>query len=79
MISLHITVYALEDQVDRYKVSTVCPDSGELLDVTDQYDVVAMASEEGQEMGFAVLKVPAVGSGAAGGEGADQGSDSGGA
>lgn len=52
MISLHVTVYTT-DEGDRFVVHTISSDTGEPVDVTDQYDVVALT---GEQEGFAVLK-----------------------
>lgn len=52
MISLHVTVYTT-DEGDRFVVHTISSDTGEPVDVTDQYDVVALA---GEQEGFAIIK-----------------------
>lgn len=50
MISLHITVYALDD--DRFLVYAGNAD-GIIEDVTDQYEVIAIS---GEHNGFAVVR-----------------------
>ena len=55
MISLHITIYQADDG-DRYKVHTIDPDLGEPEDVTEDYEVTAVETEDGRA-GFAVVKV----------------------
>lgn len=56
MISLHLTIYDLEGDEDRFKVTAVDTEDGEPIDVTDQYEVVAVETPEGRG-GFAVFKV----------------------
>lgn len=56
MISLHVTLWRNDDGSERYRVNAVNDKNPEMVeDVTDQYEVVAMATEDGKE-GFAVLK-----------------------
>ena len=56
MISLHVTIYDLDDDTgDRFKVMAVANDELTPIDVTDQYEVTAIATETGRG-GFAVLK-----------------------
>lgn len=55
MISLHVTLYT-DGDTDRFCVkSQADPDEpGQLDDVTESYDVVAIATEDGRQ-GFAVI------------------------
>lgn len=67
MISLHVTLYTLdEDEGDRFKVLAAVDGSDDLVDVTDQYEVVAIATDD-KRGGFAVLKLPAAVAGGIGG------------
>jgi hypothetical protein len=52
MISLHVTVYTT-DEGDRFAVHVISDDTGQPVDVTEQYEVLAL---EGDQEGFAVLK-----------------------
>ena len=52
MISLHVTIYADGDD-DRFKVM-VPDDDGNLIDLTEQYEVDACATEDGRA-GFTVV------------------------
>jgi len=56
MISINITVYTTENGGDAFQVHAAdSRDPGNLVDVTDQYELVAMQTEDGKQ-GFAVLK-----------------------
>jgi hypothetical protein len=56
MISLTITVYTTENGGDAFQVHAADSSKhGLLVDVTDQYEVVAMGTDDGKQ-GFAVLK-----------------------
>ena len=56
MISLSITVYTTENGGDAFQVHAAdSRDPANLRDVTDQYELVAMQTDDGKE-GFAVLK-----------------------
>lgn len=52
MIQLHVTVYADPDG-DRFKVM-VPDEAGDLIDLTEQYDVAACMTEDGRP-GFTVV------------------------
>ena len=55
MISLHITVYESDD-LDRFKIMAADSTEHDVMhDVTDQYSVVALTTEDGRE-GFAIVK-----------------------
>ncbi len=54
MISLHVTIYDA-GQGDQFKV-LAGDDSEELVEVTDQYEVAAIETEDGRS-GFAVVKL----------------------
>ena len=55
MISLSMTLYTIDgEDGDRFKMIVICPDTGEPIDVTEQYEVVAV--EIDGRSGFAVLK-----------------------
>lgn len=57
MISVHFTIYTDELGQDRFKATTPDPTDPELMhDVTDQYMLVATATEDGRP-GFAFFKV----------------------
>lgn len=67
MISLHVTIYTLdEDEGDRFKVMATAEGSDDLVDVTDQYELVAIETDD-ERAGFAVLKLPAAVAGGLGG------------
>jgi hypothetical protein len=55
VIQIHITIWETEDGDQRFKVTTLGGD-GELLDVTDQYEVAATLEEDTDRTGFTVLK-----------------------
>jgi hypothetical protein len=57
MIQLHVTIYADGDD-DRFKV-TVPTKDGELIDLTDQYEVNSCATEDGRAGFMIVSKEPA--------------------
>lgn len=52
MISMTITLYTTDDG-DRFKVMAV-DDQGDLVDVTDGYEVAACATDDGR-VGFTVV------------------------
>ena len=55
MIQLHITLYQTEEG-DRFKVNAVdANDPEKMLDVTDDYEIVAIETPDGRG-GFAVLQ-----------------------
>ncbi len=58
MIQLHVTIYTDGDD-DRFKV-TVPDDDGNLLDLTDQYEVNSCATEDGRVGFLVVSKEPLV-------------------
>lgn len=49
----NFTLYQIENEIDRYKV-TVVSESGDLVEVTEQYEVVACQDDRGRP-GFAVF------------------------
>ena len=56
MISLHITVYDAGDG-DQFTVHSHDDVADVMRDVTDQYSLVAMQTEDGQPAGFAIPKL----------------------
>ena len=56
MIDLTLTLYNMEDGAgDRFHAAAIDADTGEPIDVTDQYEVVAIQTPDGRT-GFAVFK-----------------------
>lgn len=49
---LNVTIYGLEGEMDRYKVTTVR--DGKLVEITEHYELVACADENGRP-GWAVF------------------------
>lgn len=56
MIQLHITLYQDDADNDRFKAIAV-DDQGDLVDVTDEYELVACATEDGRVGFMCVAKV----------------------
>lgn len=55
MIQLHVTVWKDDDGNDRFIVMAEQPPARGLVDVTDQYELAAVATPEGRP-GFAVFR-----------------------
>ena len=51
--SLHVVIYTFEGE-DRFKVMAATPGSDETVDVTANYEVTSVVSEDGRA-GFAVM------------------------
>lgn len=56
MITLNITIYNLNEDEDRFKVTAIDSKNGEPVDVTDQYELVSVETPEGQP-GFGVFRL----------------------
>lgn len=56
MISLHITVYDAGDG-DQFTVYSHDDTTEKMRDVTEQYSLVALETEDGQPAGFAIPKL----------------------